>query len=235
MTQADRDRLVTLKKAASGAIRQRQAAAEQQVSERQVRRLLAKLRWGGDQAIWHGLRGRRSHRKIDDAVEQRAVTILRQDVYRGFGPTLAGEYLAKKHGIQVSEETARKWTTKAGLWRAHPRRVVEVHTWRERRERFGELVQWDNSEHDWTEGRGEKMYVVSMIDDATSRVLPASCGTIPVRRTDSNYHATPKQALPTGHFYFAGNRTFLLCRGRISCRGVPCTYGSCPTVFARFA
>ena len=171
MTQADRDRLVTLKKAASGAIRQRQAALELQVSERQVRRLLAKLRGGGDQAILHGLRGRRSHRKIDDAVEQRAVGILKQDVYRGFGPTLAGEYLAKKHGIQVSKETTRKWMTKAGLWRAHQRRVVEVHTWRERRERFGELVQWDTSEHDWTEGRGEKMYLVSMIDDATSRVL----------------------------------------------------------------
>jgi len=41
MTQADRDRLVTLKKAASGAIRQWEAAAELKVSERQMRRLLA--------------------------------------------------------------------------------------------------------------------------------------------------------------------------------------------------
>ena len=56
MTQADRDRLVTLKKAASGAIRQRQAAAELKLSERQVRRLLARLREGGDKAILHGLR-----------------------------------------------------------------------------------------------------------------------------------------------------------------------------------
>jgi hypothetical protein len=51
------------------------------------------------------------------------------------------------------------------------RRVVEVHTRRARRERFGELLQWDTSEHDWTEGRGEKMYRVSMLDDATSRVF----------------------------------------------------------------
>ena len=171
MTQADRDRLVALKKAASRAITQRQAAEELKISERQVRRLLKKLRSGGDRAILHGLRGRKSNRKMGEEVQQRAAMILKQDVYRGFGPTLASEYLAKKHGIEVSKETARKWMTAAGLWRARPRKVTEVHTWRARRERFGELVQWDTSEHDWTEGRGEKMYLVSMIDDATSRVF----------------------------------------------------------------
>ncbi len=84
---------------------------------------------------------------------------------------MASEYLAKKHDIEVSKETARKWMRAAGLWRARPQRVVEVHLWRARRERFGELVQWDTSDHDWTEGRGEKMYLVKMIDDATSHLF----------------------------------------------------------------
>ncbi len=170
-TQADRDRLVALKKTASRAITQRQAAEELKLSERQVRRALAKLRGGGDKAILHGLRGRRSNRKLDQEAEQRAVWILKQDVYRGFGPTLASEYLAKKHAIHVSKETVRTWMRSAGLWRARPRQVGEVHTWRPRRERYGELVQWDTCEHDWTEGRGEKMYLVKMIDDATSRLF----------------------------------------------------------------
>src|SRR5260370_560923 len=56
MTQADRDRLVALKKAASGAITQRQAAEELKLSERQERGLLAKLRGRGDQAIHSGWR-----------------------------------------------------------------------------------------------------------------------------------------------------------------------------------
>jgi hypothetical protein len=47
--------------------------------------------------------------------------------------------------------------------------VVEVHQWRPRRGRRGELVQWDSSTHDWLEGRGGKIYLISMIDDATSR------------------------------------------------------------------
>ena len=32
-------------------------------------------------------------------------------------------------------------------------------------------MQWDTSEHDWLEGRGEKLYLIAMIDDATSRLL----------------------------------------------------------------
>ena len=34
---------------------------------------------------------------------------------------------------------------------------------------LGELVQWDTSDHDWLEGRGEEMLLINMIDDATSR------------------------------------------------------------------
>src|SRR5262249_5233057 len=33
------------------------------------------------------------------------------------------------------------------------------------------LVQWDTSDHDWLEGRGEKLYLIAMIDDATSRLF----------------------------------------------------------------
>jgi hypothetical protein len=31
-------------------------------------------------------------------------------------------------------------------------------------------LQWDTSEHDWLEGRGEKLYLVALLDDATSRL-----------------------------------------------------------------
>lgn len=59
----------------------------------------------------------------------------------------------------------------AGWWKARERRVEEVHVWRARRACRGELVQWDTSEHDWLEGRGPKLYLVAMIDDATSQAL----------------------------------------------------------------
>jgi transposase len=171
MTQAERDRLVALKKAKKRLITQKQAAEEIGVTERQVRRLLRKLQRTGDRAVIHELRGRPSNRKLPEELEQQATTILSDAVYRDFGPTLAAEYLEKQHEVAVSKETLRRWMTKAGLWKAGRRRVVEVHEWRPRRSRCGELVQWDTSTHDWLEGRGERIYLISMIDDATSRLF----------------------------------------------------------------
>ena len=46
--------------------------------------------------VAHGLRGLPSNRKLSADIEREAVSILSQPVYRGFGPTLAAEYLAKK-------------------------------------------------------------------------------------------------------------------------------------------
>ena len=107
MTQRDRDRLVVLKKAAKRLITGRQAAKEMDVSERQVRRMLTKLKKQGDQAVLHGLRGRRSNRRFSEERRAAVTGILAQEVYRGFGPTLASEYLAKKHGIEIGREAVR--------------------------------------------------------------------------------------------------------------------------------
>jgi hypothetical protein len=170
MTQADRDRLVTLKKAKRKLITQREAAGELRLSVRQVQRLLVGLKQRGDKAVIHALRGKPSNRRMDESIEQEAVKILSAPIYEGFGPTLAAEYLGKKHGIEVSKETVRQWMMRGKLWRGKKEKIKQVHAWRPRRSRFGELVQWDTSDHDWLEGRGEKLYLIAMIDDATSRL-----------------------------------------------------------------
>ena len=171
MTQRERDRLVVLKKAQKKLITQKQAAAELEVSERQVRRLLKALQARGDRAVMHGLRGRPSNRRLSDSVREKAIAILSLPEWKGFGPTLASYHLAKDHGIRMGREALRQLMTGAGLWRARKQKVNEVHAWRARRSCRGELVQWDTSEHDWLEGRGAKLYLISMIDDATSQLL----------------------------------------------------------------
>ena len=60
MNQADRDRLVTLKKAKEKLITQREAAEELGLSTRQVKRLLYALKKRGDRAVIHRLRGKPS-------------------------------------------------------------------------------------------------------------------------------------------------------------------------------
>ena len=135
MTQRDRDRLIALKKARKGLITQRQAAEEIGQTERHIRRLLVKLKREGDQAVVHGRRGRRSNRKLDEKSQAKAVAILGQEKYRGFGPTLASEYLSKHHQLTVSRETVRAWMIEAKLWQPRKQSVERVHPWRQRRSR----------------------------------------------------------------------------------------------------
>lgn len=169
MTQKERDWLHWLKQLRDKKITQKQAAQRMGVTTRWVRKLLKKFRRNGDRVVVHGLRGRRSNRRIAEKTERKAVALVQRE-YADFGPTLASEYLAERHGIQVSKETLRKWLLTAGLWKAKRAKLVKVHGWRARRECCGELVQWDTSEHDWLEGRGPKLYLIAMIDDATSRL-----------------------------------------------------------------
>src|ERR1019366_8602610 len=124
----------------------------------------------GDGVVVHGLRGRSSNRQIDAQTQERAIVLLKQPEWHDFGPTFASEQLAKRHDIGVSKETVRGWMVAAGLWKSQPRKLGEKHFWRARRSGYGELVQWDTSNHDWLEGRGEAVrYLVKWIDDATSR------------------------------------------------------------------
>src|SRR3954454_18413471 len=170
MNQAERDRLVTLRKVKRRVITQVEAAAELGVSVRHVKRLLKALKKRGDKAVIHGLRGRSSPRRLPEATKQEAIRILSEPVYAGFGPTLAAEYLSNKHGLGVSKETLRHWMMEAQLWRGRRRKPEAAHVRRPRRTRCGELVQWDTSDHDWLEGRGDRLSLISMIDDATSRL-----------------------------------------------------------------
>ena len=150
-------------------ITQREAAGRLGISERWVRELLIRVRQKGDQGIVHRLRGRPSNRRWA-RIQARAVRLV-QGKYRDFGPTLAAEYLAQEEGLEVNKETLRQGLMAAGIWKRKRRRVEEVHLWRARRACWGELVQWDTSEHDWLEGRGPQLFLVAMIDDATSRAL----------------------------------------------------------------
>jgi hypothetical protein len=174
MSAKERDRLKVLHEVRKRHITQKQAGVEMGLSERWVRTLLKRLRREGDKAVRHRLRGRASNRKTPEAVKRRVVKLFQQKqqarLWHDYGPTLAAEELAEDYGIQVNRETLRQWLMEARLWRARRSRMERVHRWRPRRARYGELVQWDSSEHHWLEGRGEKLYLISMIDDATSQL-----------------------------------------------------------------
>jgi len=168
MSGKERDRLKVLHEVQGRHLTQGEAAGQLGISDREVRRLLARIAAEGDRGVVHRLRGRASNRRLGEGLRAKALKLVKAK-YGDFGPTLACEYLAKEHAVEVSKETLRGWMMAAGLRRGKRRQVEEVHVWRQRRSCRGELVQWDTSEHDWLEGRGPRLYLVAMIDDASSQ------------------------------------------------------------------
>jgi Helix-turn-helix domain len=168
MSQKERDVLKILHAVLEGERTQAEAARLLDLSTRQVRRIQRQLEAGGDQALVHGLRGRPSNRRLDEDLRRSVLDAYRAR-YPDFGPTFASEKLAEE-GLAVCPQTLRRWLTAEGLWQ--PKRRRDPHrSRRPRRACFGELVQMDASDHDWLEGRGEEVILISMIDDATNYTM----------------------------------------------------------------
>lgn len=168
MSQKERDVLKILHGVLQGERSQAEAARLLGKSTRHIRRLQRRLEADGDQALVHGLRGRPSNHRADPAHRQAVLQAYRER-YADFGPTFASEKLAEE-GLPVGPQTLRRWLMAEGLWQR--RRQRDPHrSRRPRRDCFGELVQLDASIHDWLESRGEEMVLITLIDDATNRLL----------------------------------------------------------------
>lgn len=148
---------------------QEQLATLMDCQVRTVQRRLERYRAEGDAGLVHRARGRRSHRRLPEALSQQAIDLVAEHYY-DFGPTLAAEKLEECHGLKLSRERLRQLMIAAGLWKPKARKATH-RQWRERRACLGELVQVDTSIHDWFEGRGPQVVLISLIDDATSRVF----------------------------------------------------------------
>lgn len=184
--QKELKRLHVIHKVIEGTLTQKDAADLVSLSERQIRRIVARIQEEGDGGIRHRLRGKPSQRKLP--FKQRIVDLY-QEHYPDFGPTLFTEKLAEREGVTVSRETIRMWLAEDGLWLKHRKRKAH-RQWRERKDHLGEMLQMDGSHHDWFEGRGPRCVLMAYIDDATGRVYGRFYGyegTIPAMDSFKRY------------------------------------------------
>lgn len=169
MSERDLQRIEVLSKVTAGRMTVVSAAYVLDLTERQVRRLLQRMRTGGAASIRHKAIGRPSNNRIGDGVRDYAMTLVRER-YADFGPTLATEKLTERDGLRVSRETVRGWMSDAGMWLSRKQRRT-FHQPRLRREAYGELVQIDGSDHRWFEDRGPPCSLLVFVDDATGRLM----------------------------------------------------------------
>jgi transposase len=121
MSERELRRVAVLGEVTSGWRTAASAATALGLSPRQVYRLLRRYRDRGASGLAHKARGRPSNNRLRDEVRDRALALVRS-TYADFGPTLAAETLAQRHGLRVSRETLRKWMIDAGLWLSRKRR-----------------------------------------------------------------------------------------------------------------
>jgi transposase len=164
-------RVSIVNQAIARAITQKKAAEIIGVSDRQGRRLIKRVREGGDIGIIHKSRGKAGHRRIDDEVRSKALELCREK-YWDFGPTLASEKLYELDKIEMDHDTLRRWLIDSDKDKWEWQRKSRPHRrWRQRKDYFGEMVQVDGSHHDWLEGRGPWLILMGYVDDATGNTF----------------------------------------------------------------
>lgn len=204
--QKELKRLHVIHRVLNGEITQAEASEILSLSERQIRRIVSRIRQEGDIGIIHKSRGKESSRKLPEKLTERVVYLYQQK-YQGFGPTLFSEKLAELEDIHISDETARKWLIEAGQWE-RGRKKRQHRQWRQRKEHSGEMVQMDGSHHDWFEGRGPECVLMAYIDDTTNRVYCRFYeyeGTIPAMDSFKRY--IKKYGIPMS-IYFDKHTTY---------------------------
>lgn len=171
LTMRELDRLRLINQVLEGRLTQVMAAERLGRSERQIRRLCARVKARGPKGIIHGHRGRPSNHQLKPGLLAKALALVKAH-YADFGPTFASEKLLERHGIVLSVPTLRQGMVREGLW--HPKlRRVKHRAWRQRKACLGELIQLDGSLHRWFEDRGQDCFLIAYIDDASSKLLLA--------------------------------------------------------------
>jgi len=168
MSQKDLNRIQIISKVKEKEVRQKEAAQILGLSERQIRRIVRRVREEGMNGLVHRLRGCVAHNKIDLQKRTKILKIYERK-YFGFRGTLFCEKLQQCEGIKISKETLRQWLIAEGHQKKK-RRKEKHRAWRPRKEYYGQMVQMDGSHHDWLEDRGPQLVLMGYIDDATSRV-----------------------------------------------------------------
>jgi transposase len=168
MSQKEVDKIKVLSRVESKQISITEASEILQLSERQMYRILSRVKEEGSKGVIHKLRGKKSNRGYPAKLKKKVIEIYRKQ-YSDYGATLFSEELLKNHSISVNHETIRRWmrenaiTTSLRKKRPHRKR-------RERRNSYGDLLQFDGSHHDWFEGRAPECCLFVCVDDCTGKV-----------------------------------------------------------------
>lgn len=169
MTQKDLSRYEVIKRLIRKEINGTEAAKQLDLSVRQVKRIKARVIKEGPKGVIHKNRGRVGNRRLNPEIAEKAKYWLKER-YSDFQPTFAMEKLRDLHQIKLSKEKVRQLMIELELWQPRSRKKSEDYrSWRERKDYYGEMQQFDGCYFDWFE-TGELSCLLASRDDATSKI-----------------------------------------------------------------
>lgn len=140
------------------------------VSERQMYRILARVKDEGIGGLIHGNRNRQPANATDPEIITRVVSEA-TGAFAGASCAHLSELLFEHFGIELSAKTVGRTLRNAGIEIHHTHRSARRFRRRERRRHRGELVQMDASKHLWIESLANMVVLHGAIDDATGELL----------------------------------------------------------------
>lgn len=174
MTSKEAGRYNVIKELIDKKINGTDASKQLCLSVRQIKRIKFKVLEFKIKGVIHGSRGKSGNRKIDNEIIVKAKKLLNEK-YHDFNPLLAQEHLRDDDGIKASKETVRQWLISEKLWKQRRKSEVKKHVWRERKDNYGEMQQFDGSYHNWFESRnieevGKEQCLLLAVDDAKGTI-----------------------------------------------------------------
>ncbi len=172
LTDYEQDRYDTVRSCIDGEFTNKEASVRLGLKVRQIQRIKRAIENEGKKGAVHRSKGQAPPNATSDTITKKVIAFFKQKKHQDFGPTFAQEKLADI-GAVMCTEALRLLMIKKEIWKSHPRRGPQIiREWRERKECFGEFVQFDGSYHDWLENGGEEC-LLAAIDDATSIIVKA--------------------------------------------------------------
>ncbi len=139
--------------------------------ERQIIRKKQKYKQEWLNWLIHKLRWKKSNHSHDPTKYEEIIK-LKNEIYSDYNISHFCEKLEEKHSVKISMPTLRNELIRKWLHQIKKRKVKQEFHYRERKENYWELVQYDWAYHKWLEDRNgwEELCLLVKVDDATWEV-----------------------------------------------------------------
>lgn len=171
-TDMDIKKLLVIQSVIDGKKTGKQASEKLNLSERQIWRLVEKVKNNGNEGIKHGNCFNCKPRFITEDFKDKIKNLKLSDDYCDANFTHFQELLEERENIKISYSSVYKILTEKGIKSKKKHRDKKTHRQRKRKDHMGELVQADGTPFDWFKD-GHMYSIHGFIDDATGQVLGA--------------------------------------------------------------